>query len=197
MKDYYDRRAPEYDDAYLGRGRWPFTQAPGLEAEIPELESFVRELPAATTLDVGCGTGFLTRFLAGRTTGMDLSFAMLQQATARRAADMYVRGDALALPFQGGAFDRVFSSHLYGRLERDDRLRFLEEARRVAGSVIVLDSPAQSDRPAEGMRERELLDGTKFVIYKKYFEPEELIEEVGGGRILLSTSWFLAVERRW
>ena len=197
MKEYYDRRAPEYDDAYTGRGRWPFTKAPGLEAQIPDAEAFVRNLPPANTLDVGCGTGYLTRFLEGPATGMDFSFNMLKEARSRAAAKAYVRADALALPFADSSFDRVFSSHFYGRLELDDRLRFLAEARRVAPSFVVLDSPYQPDRPGEGPQERELLDGTKFTIYKKYFRPEELVEEIGGGEIVLSTTWFLAVRREW
>lgn len=197
LKEYYDRRASEYDDAYLGRGRWPFTEAPGLEAEIPLLEEFVRSLPAGDTLDIGCGTGFLTQFLNGTITGLDQSSGMLQQATARDAATRYVQGDALALPFRDGAFERVFSSHVFGRFERHDRDRFVAEARRVAPKLIVLDSPIQDDREAEGPQHRELLDGTKYVIYKKYFRPEELVEELEGGRVVLSTSWFLAVEREW
>ena len=197
MKDYYDRRAPEYDDSYTGRGRWPFTEAPGLEREIPELEAFVKGLPETPTLDVACGTGYLTRFLRGWTIGTDFSSAMLQQAAGREAADGYVRGDALALPFAGSSFGRVFSSHFYGRLELDDRLRFLSEARRVAPSFLVVDSPAQPDRPTEGNIERELLDGTRYVIYKKYFTPEELVAELGGGEVVLSTSWFVAVQREW
>jgi demethylmenaquinone methyltransferase/2-methoxy-6-polyprenyl-1,4-benzoquinol methylase len=197
VKEYYDRRASEYDDAYTGRGRWPFTKAPGLEDQIPGLERFVESLPEMRTLDVACGTGYLTRFLRGWTIGTDFSSAMLRQSANRVAADGYVRGDALALPFADNSFGRVFSSHFYGRLELDDRLRFLAEARRVAPSLIVLDSPFQDDRPAEGNIERELLDGSRYVIYKKYFTPEELVSELGGGDVVLSTSWFLAVQREW
>jgi len=198
VKEYYDRRAPEYDDAYTGRGRWPFTEAPGLEAEIPDLERVVNDLPAASTLDVACGTGYLTRFLRGYTVGLDFSARMLQQAAfERKAANAYVRSDALALPFRAGSFERVFSSHFYGRLERADRERFVAEARRVAPSLIVLDTPFQPDRPAEGLQERDLLDGSIYTIYKKYFRPDELLDEVGAGRLLLSTSWFVAVEREW
>ncbi len=197
VKEYYDRRAPEYDDAYMGRGRWPFTEAPGLEAEIPRLEGFLKQLPAARTLDVGCGTGYLTRFLSGEVVGLDYSARMLEQARARSAAAGYVRADALSLPFRSGSFEVVFTSHFYGRLERDDRVRFLDEAQRVAPALVVIDTPYQPDRPAEGPIERDLLDGSRYRIYKKYFRPNELLEEIGGGEILLSTSWFLAVQRKW
>ena len=35
------------------------------------------------------------------------------------------------------------------------------------------------------------------MIYKKYFTPEELVAELGGGEVVLSTSWFVAVQREW
>ena len=149
------------------------------------------------TLDVGCGTGYLTRFLRGYTVGADFSGRMLQQAAGRRAAAGSVRADALRLPFEEASFGRVFSSHFYGRLKKEERLRFLSEARRVAPSIVVLDTPYQADRAGEGPQERELLDGSTYTIYKKYFRPDELLEEIGGGEILLFTSWFLAVQREW
>ena len=91
----------------------------------------------------------------------------------------------------------MFSSHFYGRLHEPERLRFLDEAHRVAPSVMLVDTPYQTDRAAEGPQHRELLDGTSYTIYKKYFRPEELLEEIGGGQILLSTKWYLVVERQW
>jgi len=108
-----------------------------------------------------------------------------------------VRGDALGLPFCADSFERVFSSHFYGRLGYGDRMGFLREARRVAPSLIVIDTPFQPDRPAEGPQQRDLLDGTTYTIYKKYFRPDELLDELAGGHVLLSTPWFLALERVW
>src|SRR5581483_4638790 len=60
MKEYYDARAPEYDDWYLGRGRFAERDRPGWEAEIDELVRVIEHLPPQRTLDVACGTGFLT-----------------------------------------------------------------------------------------------------------------------------------------
>ena len=55
----------------------------------------------------------------------------------------FVQGDALDLPFEDGAFDRLFTSYFYCHLEEDDRERFLDEARRVARELVVVGSRAQ------------------------------------------------------
>ena len=65
MKAYYDRRAPEYDEWYLGSGRFAERDRPGWDEEIEALRRTLEALPPAKTLDVACGTGFLTRHLPG------------------------------------------------------------------------------------------------------------------------------------
>ena len=197
MKEYYDRRAPEYDDAYFGRGVWDDDEAAGVAKEVPALEKFVASLAPARTLDVGCGTGFLTRLLRGFVIGVDQSARMLAEARERDAAAAYMQGDATALPARDESFERVFSSHMYGRLELRERLRFLDESRRVAPELIVLDTPFAPGQPEERLEERPLLDGTTYRIYKRYFRPEALVDEIGGGEIVLSLKWFVAVRHRW
>jgi demethylmenaquinone methyltransferase/2-methoxy-6-polyprenyl-1,4-benzoquinol methylase len=200
MQHYYDVRAPEYDHAYTGEGVWDGMQ-PGLYDEVPALEAFVASLPAQRTLDVACGTGFLTRHLRGDAIGLDFSRAVLSVAREKRLTCPLVQGDALHLPFPDRSFERLFSSHFFGRLERDERARFMTEAKRVADSVVILDNPAQDGNhdylfsrghQNEGWEERPLLDGSVYTIYKKYFTPEELVEEMGGAEVLYSTEWFLA-----
>ncbi len=194
MKEYYDRRAPEYDDAYLGTGMWADGGAEGVKEDVEKTQQFVASLRPAVTLDVACGTGFLTRYLRGPVVGLDHSRSMLRVARTKRLSCPLVQGDALALPFGADAFERVFSSHFYGRLEPGARARFLAEARRVAPEVVILDTPWRPDGPREGWEERRLLDGTSYWIYKRYFTPDELSEELGGGRVLYSSEWFVAVE---
>ena len=63
MKEYYDTRAPEYDDWYLGLGPFAERDRPGWEEELAELIATLEALPPKRTLDVACGTGFLTRHL--------------------------------------------------------------------------------------------------------------------------------------
>jgi ubiquinone/menaquinone biosynthesis C-methylase UbiE len=64
-------------------------------------------------LDVACGTGVVARAAAervgreGTVTGLDINPAMLAVAQARSADVEFVRGSALALPFDDGAFEIV------------------------------------------------------------------------------------------
>jgi ubiquinone/menaquinone biosynthesis C-methylase UbiE len=89
-------------------------------------------------LDVACGTGFLTRHLQGAVTLLDQSEAMLTLARKRMPAAPAVRADVPPLPFGDNSFERLFTSHFYGHLQEDTRVRFLDEARRVAAEIVVV-----------------------------------------------------------
>jgi ubiquinone/menaquinone biosynthesis C-methylase UbiE len=193
VKAYYDRRAPEYDEWYCGLGRFDELDRPRWDDDVRELERVVAALPPKRTLDVACGTGFLTRHLAGEVVGLDQSPRMLRIAADQAPAAELVRGDALDLPFDDGSFQRVFTGHFYGHLERDERERFLAEARRVAPELVVADAVTRPDRGADQVQQRVLNDGSCWTVFKRYFDPDGLVEELGGGEILLANRWFVVV----
>ena len=193
MKAYYERRAPEYDDWYLWRGRFADRDRPGWSEELDELRRALRALPPARTLDVACGTGFLTRHLPGEVVGLDQSESMLEEARRQAPNATFATGDALELPFPDGSFERVFTAHFYGHLDEADRLRFLGEARRVATELVVVDSALRPDVEPEELQERILDDGSRWEVYKRYFTPAGLADELGGGSTLLDGRWFVAV----
>lgn len=128
----YDLLAPKFD-------RTPFrTPDPVLEATARVIGE-----PASVdaALDVCCGTGAAMRHLRPlcrrRVVGLDFSQGMLDEAR-RRLADApgearveLVRGDALALPFDG-EFDVVTSVGAFGHVLPEDEDRF------VAGIVRAL-----------------------------------------------------------
>src|SRR4051812_33491387 len=100
QKLYYRRRADEYDAV-----AWE----PQSAEEAAEIESVVRvlaELSPARTLDVACGTGFLTRHLHGEMTLLDASEEMLAIAASRVPRANVVHADALPLPFPDDTFER-------------------------------------------------------------------------------------------
>jgi demethylmenaquinone methyltransferase/2-methoxy-6-polyprenyl-1,4-benzoquinol methylase len=193
VKAYYDRRAPEYDDWYLGGGRFAERERPGWDDEVAALGDALGTLPPARTLDVACGTGFLTRFLPGEVVGLDQSATMLEEARRQMPNATYVQGDGLELPFGDGAFERVFTGHFYGHLDERQRARFLREARRVGRELVVVDSALRTDVEPEEQQERILNDGSRWEVYKRYFEPEALARELGGGKTLFDGRWFVAV----
>jgi demethylmenaquinone methyltransferase/2-methoxy-6-polyprenyl-1,4-benzoquinol methylase len=193
VKAYYDRRAPEYDDWWLGTGLHADRDRPGWEEEVEALVSALAALPPVRTLDVACGTGFLTQHLPGQVVGLDQSESMLEIARARVPAASFVRGDGIELPFPDRSFERVFTGHFYGHLEEADRRRFLAEARRVAGELLVVDSALRPKHEPVEVQERVLKDGSRWEVYKRYFSAEGLARELGGGRVVHAGRWFVAV----
>ena len=193
MKEYYDTRAPEYDDWYLGRGGFAERDRPGWDDELAALIAVIQGLPPKRTLDVACGTGFLTRHLQGDVTGLDQSAQMLAIAAERRPDATFVQGDGLELPFENGAFERLFTGHFYGHLEEDARVRFLAEARRVSPELVVVDASRTHSPVAEETQERILNDGSRWTVYKRFFDPDELAAELGGGETLFAGAWFVVV----
>lgn len=194
---YYDQRAPEYDEWYLGKGRFADRDRPGWRDEVERLISQVASLPAARTLDVACGSGFLTRHLrAGLVVGLDQSRAMVALAQTRLPAGLAIVGDALDLPFPDGAFDRVLTGHFYGHLPPTERVAFLAEARRVADELIVIDSALRQAVAPEQWQERVLNDGSRHQVYKRYLIGQLLANELGGD-VLLDGTWFVAARTFW
>jgi len=193
VKEYYDTRAPEYDDWYLGRGLFSARDRAGWDAELEALFETIRSLPPARTLDVACGTGFLTRHLRGDVVGFDQSPRMLDEALRQAPNATYVQGDALALPFPDRVFDRVFTGHFYGHLEEAERERFLAEARRVAPELVIVDASRTHSDVDEHMSPRVLNDGSRWEVFKRYFSGTGLAEELGGGDVLFEGAWFVVV----
>jgi SAM-dependent methyltransferase len=193
MRDYYEQRAPEYDDWWLGTGLFEARERPGWHEDVAALQASLAALPPARTLDVACGTGFLTRCLPGELTGLDQSGAMLEVAGARVPEATFVRGDALDPPFGPGAFERVHAGHFYGHLTPEQRGAFLEVAARLAGELVITDSALREGGKAEAWDERALSDGSRHRVYKRWFTAAGLAEELGGGETVHDGPWFVSV----
>jgi ubiquinone/menaquinone biosynthesis C-methylase UbiE len=196
MEAYYDTRAPEYDDWYRGTGLFTDRDRPGWDAELAELTSVIERLPEGRTLDVACGTGFLTRHLRGTVVGLDQSRRMLDEATRQAPNASFVQGDALALPFPNTSFSRIFTGHFYGHLREPERIAFLGEAKRVAAELVIVDSSRAHSELDDDVQERVLNDGTRWEVYKRWFTGASLAAELGGGEVLHDGRWFVAVSAK-
>jgi ubiquinone/menaquinone biosynthesis C-methylase UbiE len=193
VRAYYDARAPEYDDWYEGRGGFARLDRPAWNEMRDALAEALRSLPPARTLDVACGTGYATRWLPGEITGLDQSARMLELASRRLPAARFVRGDAFDLPFPDDSFERVTTMSFYGHLEGGDRDRFLAEARRVGKELVVVDAALQPNGSPEERQDRVLNDASRWTVYKRFFTPDGLLDELGGGRVVYAGHWFVAV----
>jgi ubiquinone/menaquinone biosynthesis C-methylase UbiE len=119
---------------------------------------------------------------------------MLDVAREQVPDATFVQGDALDLPFADDAFDRVFTTYFYCHLETPERARFLAEARRVAGELVVIGSIHHEGEQPERWEERLLKDGTRWTVYKRVFDPDALADELGDGEILHAGRWFVVVQ---
>lgn len=193
--DYYEQRAGEYDEWYEGAGQYAVRERPGWSEDVDRLVHFVAGLPPARTLDVACGTGFLTRHLRGLVVGLDQSPSMVARAQARLPHGVALTGNALDLPFAAGAFDRVLTAHFYGHLGPDERAAFLDQAARMASELVVVDSARRSGVATEQWQGRKLNDGSRHRVYKRYLGAEQLADEIGG-EVAFDGEWFVAARRR-
>jgi ubiquinone/menaquinone biosynthesis C-methylase UbiE len=186
MKAYYEARAREYDDWW----KWHVAEHP---EEFERLVRTIQDLTPARTLDIACGTGFLTRHLPGEVVALDQSETMLEIAARQAPGAELVHGEGLELQFADGSFERVFTSHFYGHLDETEREHFLAEARRVADELVVVDSAVRAETPPILMQERVLNDGSRWAVLKRYFTGDELSEELGGGQVLHESQYFVVV----
>jgi SAM-dependent methyltransferase len=92
--------------------------------------------PGMEVLDVACGTGNATLPAAragARTTGLDFAPGLLEIARERAADAMleidFIEGDAQAMPFEDGSFDRVVST--FGHMFAPDHRRTADDMKRV------------------------------------------------------------------
>ena len=125
--------ATRYEQWYAGAGR---------EADILEKKLLGKLLccfpDAHSVLEVGCGTGHFTRWMAERgleAVGLDISGSMLDEAR-RLGGPKYLLGDALSLPLVAQSYD---VTALITTLEfLKDPARALAEAVRVARHGVLL-----------------------------------------------------------
>lgn len=193
---YYERRAGEYDEWYRGEGRFGDRDRPGWGDEVGRLIAMVAGLPPGRTLDVACGTGYLTQHLRGLVVGVDQSCSMAGIARSRLPGGFAILGDALRLPVAAGSFDRVFTAHFYGHLPSGERGRFLAESRRVAPELVVVDSAWRAGVEPEQWQERILNDGSRHQVYKRYLTGPQLADELRGEQIL-GGDWFVGARTIW
>jgi len=184
--DYYERRAAEYDAT-----AWAHPEGDPRIAEA--VRSVLTSLPGQSTLDIGCGTGYVCRWLPGDLTLLDASAGMLAIARRRLPHANVVRASVPSLPFADRSFGRAFAANLYGHLTEQQRADLVSETRRVAGEIVILEQLAEDGLFREGPEERELLDGTRMTIHKCYFTVERLSSEIGGGEVLMNGPMFAIV----
>jgi SAM-dependent methyltransferase len=191
MIDYYEARAPEYDDWYLRRGRYArgAIHDAAWNAELDSAGRWLDGLPwNGEIVELAAGTGWWSPLLAsrGELSLYDASPAALDRARERLVAHdlrahLHVR-DAWAEPDR--AVDGLFVGFWLSHVPRERLGEFLVLARRWLkpdGRFAAIDSlpdaasgAADHPEPADDLATRRLADGREFTIVKVYYTPDEL-----------------------
>lgn len=133
--DIFEREAASYEDWYATRRGRQVDQA-----ERALLDWLLAQFPAAeSVLEVGCGTGHFTQWLAEKglgVAGLDRAPAMLAEMRRRYQKLPVVLGDAHRLPFHEGVVDLTIFVTTLEFL--DDPFAALSEAVRVAGQGVIV-----------------------------------------------------------
>lgn len=117
-----------------------------------ELLELLDPKPSDRVLDLGCGTGVLTRLIAdkleardgGTSVGIDAAAKMIAVARKRRSRDTcrFHVAAAESLPFEDESFDAVVSSLFFHHIDLDLKKKTLAESFRVlrpGGRLIIAD----------------------------------------------------------
>jgi len=138
-------KGPEYQ-LIEGYAAWSKTYDQPLRLfsiEEPAMKSRLDPLPAGTLLDVACGTGRYSAYMAGRghqVIGIDLSPDMLALARAKLPEAEFREGDMESLPFEDASVDTAICALALVHL-KDIRRAIAEMARvlRPGGRLIISD----------------------------------------------------------
>lgn len=188
MESYYARRAREYDDVYLKLERQHDLRL--IEAWLPP------RFAAASVLEIACGTGYWTQFLApvaARVVALDAAHETLEIARARVTSSTacFVVGDAYALSPSLGSFSAAFAGFWFSHVPIGRRREFvggLAALLQPGARVVLLDnlfvegsSSPITDTDVEGntYQLRKLADGSTHRVLKNFPSADELHASLG------------------
>jgi SAM-dependent methyltransferase len=195
--EYYDRRVtqgvPGLQHAIdYWRGLGVEVDPEDIEAEGTRVRALLASLSETTFFEAAAGPGTFTGFLPGRGVVSDQSAAALARLRADHPNAPAIRADVTSLPLRDRTFDRYFAAHIYGLLQPDEARAALDEARRVAAEVVVLDAGRPAGVAAEEWQHRVLPDGGHYRIFRRHFEPDVLASELGG-KVLFGGRFYVLV----
>ena len=188
LEQYYAKRAAVYEQVY---------DKPERQHELEWLRHRVPEiLRGRTVLEVACGTGYWTQFIAreaAKVYACDINDAVLEIAREKPippARAQFFKADAVTLEGAPAGCDAAFAGFWWSHVKKSDLAKFVLNLAAKLGSgaiVAILDnrfaegsSTAVSRRDAEGntYQIRHLPNGEEYEVLKNFPTPEELAEAV-------------------
>ena len=189
MQSYYAARAPEYDRVY---------QKPERQADIRHLRKWLPSIFAGSRLlEVACGTGFWTQFIApvaSEVVALDASPETMAIAK-RRVAEGTVKflvDDAYSLPKDQGNFSASFAGFWFSHVPKNRQREFLAGLGSMlnpGATVLLLDNLyvpgsnhpiSEQDPDGNTYQTRRLDDGSTHRVLKNFPSEAELRDLIVG-----------------
>lgn len=189
MFDYYDERAPEYDEIYEG-GLPGIPEAETYKKDVDNIKAICADFGNGHLIDIACGTAYWLPYYAkncSEITLVDQSRRMLAESR-QRVSDLklekhvhYIKGDFFKVRFLSRNFDSAVVAFLLSHLTEETAKAFIEKLRRIlnpGASILWIDgswSPTRKKhRNKSGPQERKLSSGQSFTIFKRYFDEDDI-----------------------
>lgn len=191
MLRYYDERASEYEEAYVrGTGTASIPDPDVFRREAVLLAGVVERFARGCIVDLACGTGYWLPHYAARCSSItlvDQSGRMLEECRKKTDAlgvagrCTVVHADVFEHEFPDRAYDCALVGFLVSHLTGDQEGAVFEKLARmldVSGRFLILDSAWSPERARFNAKterqERRLNDGTRFEIYKRYLDRQDI-----------------------
>ncbi len=205
MMSYYDARAPEYDDIYLGKGPASIPDPALYKNEAQVTGKIVSKFGTGYLIDIACGTGHWLPYYArncSKITLVDQSEKMISECRRRveelgiREKCDFIQSDFFKASFRNNLFDSAligfFLSHLSSKKE-ETFFKRLQIILKPDSRLMLVDSTwskkRQQYRQKEGVQKRALNDGRTFAIYKRYFSKSDIEETLLRHHFRLVSYW--------
>ncbi len=207
LKDYYARRAHEYERIY---------DKPERQADLARLRASIPSLfSGRDVLEIACGTGYWTQFVATRAASMlatDVNeevLALARRKTYPRNNVAFARLDIYSEQDLARRFDAGLAAFWWSHVPRQGQDRFIEHFHRWLqpdAVVVFLDNRyvegssrplARTDEHGNTYQTRTLDDGSRYEVLKNIPDESELAGALGGSArsveyVELEYFWYLS-----
>ena len=189
--DYYNERAPEYEEFYDGRTSAKKIEPALIRREITEIKEIVPDYVNGRTIDIACGTGYWLPYYhrnCPRITLVDQSENVLNECREKIAGmgisdrTEVVRADIFSHRYAPQQYDSALTAFLLSHFtdaEIDALINNLRGSLAAGGRFVIIDN-IWNDMVAElrfekyGLRTRYLKDGRHYKILKRFFDQSDL-----------------------
>ena len=183
LHHYYAARAAEYDRIYA---------KPERQRDLRAIEQWLPQVfEGRTVIEIACGTGYWTQFLApaaARMVALDAASETLEIARARvKSGNVSFReGDAYRLQAEPAGFDGAFAGFWISHVPRARMREFFSGLRAVlvpGAKVVLLDNRyvagsstpiSETDAAGDTYQARKLDDGSSHRVLKNFPAPDEM-----------------------